>query len=211
MKIVLLGPPGAGKGTQAVKLANRLYIPRVSSGDLFRDHRKRNTDLGRLVSSYMDSGVLVPDEVTIKMVTQWISDNGGSGFLLDGFPRTLPQAQELGRATLAGGVDIVLYIKVAEEELISRLSTRFLCSDCQLSYNLRSMPPKLEGRCDQCDGGLYQREDDRPEAVKKRISVYFDETEPLIEYYDRMRLLREVDGENSIDEVHKATIRAVGV
>ena len=210
-RIVLLGPPGAGKGTQAVRLAEALGIPRVSSGDLFRDHQERDTELGRLARSYMERGVLVPDDVTIRMVMGWIEGNTqDDGFLLDGFPRTLAQAATLDGALAAGhGVDTTLYIKVVEEELVRRLGGRLLCRACQAPYHSEFSPPLKAGRCDRCGGELYQREDDKPAAVRRRFQVYLEETEPLIEYYRKAGKLTEVDGGGPIEEVYTALMKAL--
>ena len=211
MKLILLGPPGAGKGTQAARLAEALKIPRVSSGDLFRDHQQRDTELGRLARSYMERGVLVPDEVTIKMVMEWIdSMKQSEGFLLDGFPRNLAQAEALDESVADGdGIDKVIYISVSEAELVSRLSGRMICRTCQTPYHIKFSAPQKAGVCDRCGGELYQRDDDKPEAVKQRIQVYADETEPLVEYYRRAGKLTEVDGEGSIDEVGKTLVEAL--
>ena len=204
MKVVLLGPPGAGKGTQAARIAEYLNVPSVASGDLFRDHQKRDTELGRLARSYMQRGVLVPDEVTISMVTEWIqTEAGDGGFLLDGFPRTLGQAEALdGALSNADGLNRVLYIRVSNDELVRRLTGRLVCRGCGVTYHKVFNPPPADGGCgDECEGELYQREDDRPEAVGKRLEVYFSETAPLIDYYRAAGILREVDGEQSIEEV----------
>ena len=211
MRVILLGPPGAGKGTQAARISETLGVPRVSSGDLFRDHQERDTELGRLARSYMERGVLVPDDVTIKMVMEWIDTHGGlDGFLLDGFPRTLTQAQALDGAFAGkGGVDKVLHIKVPHEELVRRLSGRLICRGCQAPYHLESAPPKRRGVCDRCGGELYQRDDDNPEAVRERIRVYLDETEPLVDYYRDAGYLEEVEGGNSIEEVGRALAAAL--
>ena len=212
MKVILLGPPGAGKGTQADKLACNLGVTRVSSGELFREHQQRDTELGRLAGSYMERGVLVPDEVTIEMVMGWINaPQQAGGFVLDGFPRTLAQALALDRELARkGGIDKVLHMKVSQEELMRRLTGRLLCSRCQTPYHERFSPPGEPGKCDRCGGELYQREDDKPEAVKKRIQVYMEETEPLVEYYRRADTLNEVDGEASIEEVGQALMAVVG-
>ena len=203
MKVILLGPPGAGKGTQASRLAARLGVERVSSGDLFREHQERDTELGQLARSYMERGVLVPDDVTIRMVMDWINVPGREkGFVLDGFPRTLAQAEALeSELEDRGGIDKALYIRVAPEELARRLTGRLVCRGCQTPYHEDSSPPREPGRCDSCGGELYQRDDDRPEAVKKRIQVYTDETEPLIAHYLRAGKLEEIDGEGSIETV----------
>ena len=209
MKVVLLGPPGAGKGTQAARIAEYLNVPSVASGDLFRDHQKRDTELGRLARSYMQRGVLVPDEVTISMVTEWIqTEAGDGGFLLDGFPRTLAQAEALdGALSNSDGLDRVLYIRVSNDELVRRLTGRLVCRGCGVTFHKVSNPPPADGKCGLCcDGELYEREDDRLEAVGKRLEVYFSQTAPLIDYYRAAGVLREVDGEQSIEEVGTALI-----
>jgi len=212
LKMALLGPPGAGKGTQAMRLADRVGVARVAPGELFRKHQKKETELGLLARGYMERGVLVPDDVTIRMVMEWIGHLGpGDGFLLDGFPRTLAQARALdGKLEDDGGIDKVLHIKVNQEELIRRLTGRLLCRDCQTPYHLESSQPGKPGTCDRCGGELYQREDDRPEAVGKRIEVYFAETEPLVDYYMRACKLKEIHGEGTIEEVGQAMMEAVG-
>jgi adenylate kinase len=211
LKVILLGPPGAGKGTQAARLADNLGVPRVSSGDLFRDHQDRDTELGRLARSYMERGVLVPDDVTIGMVMEWIADNAVTGgFLLDGFPRTRSQAEALdGALADEGGLDAAVLIDVSREELVRRLSGRILCSLCQTPYHRHTAPPSEEGKCDRCGGELYQRPDDKPEAVEKRIEVYMQDTEPLVEYYREAGKLVRVDGERSVAEVGDTLVRAL--
>lgn len=203
LKIILLGPPGAGKGTQAVRVEEKLQVPRVSSGDLFRDNQNRETELGLLARSYMERGVLVPDDVTIKMVMEWINEHlDAGGFLLDGFPRTHAQAEALDRELEGkGGIDVAVYVAVPMDELIRRLSGRLVCRKCQTPYQLDSAPPQRAGKCDRCGGELYQRDDDKPEAVKKRIQVYLEETEPLVEYYREAGKLKKVCGIGSIEEV----------
>ena len=211
MKVILLGPPGAGKGTQAERISGELGVPRVSSGDLFRDHQKRGTELGLLARSYMEGGVLVPDDVTIGMVMEWISDNAAGGrFLLDGFPRTRSQAEALdGALADGGGLDAAVLIDVSREELVRRLSGRILCSSCQAPYNRNEAPPREPEKCDRCGGELYQRADDRPEAVEKRIEVYMEDTKPLVEYYRLAGKLVMVDGEHSVAEVGDALVGAL--
>lgn len=211
MRVILLGPPGAGKGTQVERVAKHLGVTRVSSGDLFREHVGKNKELGRLARSYMDRGALVPDDVTIRMVMGWINaPEQAKGFVLDGFPRTLAQAGALDQAmTAKGGLDRVLYINVPKAELVSRLSGRLVCRSCQTPYNSKMSPPKKEGKCDKCGGQIYQREDDKPEAVRKRLQVYVKETESLVEYYRSKGLLAEVNGGMSIEEVGKILLDAL--
>ena len=211
MNIILMGPPGSGKGTQAANLADSLSIHAVSSGDLFRDHQRRNTELGQLARSYMERGVYVPDDVTIGMITEWINDpDHAAGFVLDGFPRTQAQAQALDEALSdRGGIDHVVFIRVSDAELVRRLGGRVLCRECQRPYNLNSSPPATEGKCDECDGELYQRDDDKAEVVARRIEVYNEETEPVVDYYRQAGNLSEVDGEQSVEEVAEAMSGAV--
>lgn len=211
MRVVLLGPPGAGKGTQAQRVADALSVSRVSSGDLLREHRKRGTELGRLAGSYMDRGALVPDDVTIEMVMGWIDDpDRRRGFVLDGFPRNLAQAQALDdRLGLAEPIDTVLYMDVSTEELTRRITGRLLCRGCQTPYHERFSPPWREGACDHCGDDLYRRADDMPEAVATRIEVYQEQTEPLVAYYRERGNLADIDGEGSMDEVTDALIRAL--
>ena len=203
LKVILLGLPGAGKGTQASLMSDAFGMPKVSSGDLFRDHQQRNTELGQLARSYMERGVLVPDDVTIEMVMDWIDREAGSGgFLLDGFPRTRGQAAALDRAMDArGGIDRAIYIRVSQEELIRRLSNRLLCADCQAPHSAHG--PDAAKACTRCGGRLYQREDDKPDAVRKRIEVYMEETAPLIDHYRDLGILEEVEGEGSVEEVQR--------
>ena len=208
MRLVLLGPPGAGKGTQAGRLAASLNVTKAASGELLREHQRRGTELGNLARSYMDKGVLVPDDVTIPMVTEWINaPEQSKGFVLDGFPRNVAQADALGAEVAdRGGIDRVLYISVPEEELLRRLSGRWLCRDCQSAYHEKFSPPRTAEECDRCGGELYQRADDEPDAVKVRIQVYLEETQPLIGYYSDAGILREIAGDASIDEVGQALL-----
>ena len=202
MKVILLGPPGAGKGTQAARIADELGVTRAASGDLFRDNLRNETELGLLAKSYMDRGDLVPDDVTIRLVMSWISaPEQSGGFVLDGFPRTLPQAEALDSALEPGGIDRVLYVNVAEDELVRRLAGRFICRKCQAPYHAITSPPKEEGKCDDCGGELYQRDDDKADVVKNRLDVYFEETEPLVGHYSRSGVLREINGEGTVDAV----------
>ena len=212
MKVILLGPPGSGKGTQAAGIARELGVTLVASGELFRDHQRRGTELGRLAGSYMERGVYVPDDVTIKMIMERLdAPERKNGFVLDGFPRTLAQAQALDRELdREGGIDVVLYIDVPRDELTRRLTGRAICRDCQTPYHEQSSQPARAGRCDRCGGELYQREDDKAEVVDKRIQVYVRETEPVVDYYRQANKLKEIDGEGSVTEVGEALIAAVG-
>lgn len=211
MKIILLGPPGAGKGTQAARIANELSVTHAASGDLFRNNIRNETDLGLQVKSYLERGVLVPDELTIQLMMSWITapeQNGG--FVLDGFPRTLPQAEALDSALEdSGGLDRVLYVNVAEDELVRRLAGRYICRVCQTPYHQSFSPPREAGKCDDCDGELYQRDDDKAEVVKRRLQVYFEETEPLVGHYRNSGVLREIDGEGAVDAVGDSLVEAL--
>jgi len=210
-KVVLLGAPGVGKGTQASQVAKYLDVNCMASGDLFRDHLSRQTELGLQAKSYMSVGELVPDEVTIGMVTQWLNKGEQSkGFVLDGFPRTVVQAMALDNVLNngTGSLDRVIHIVVPISELIERLSGRYICTKCQKPYNLVSSPPLIENQCDDCNTPIYQRDDDRSGAVKKRLEVYEEQTAPLVEYYVGSGLLTEVDGVGEIDEV-RTTIQEV--
>jgi adenylate kinase len=197
--IIFLGAPGAGKGTQAVVVAQKLKSAHVASGDLFRQALEQGTDLGVQARAYMEKGQLVPDEITTRMVLEKIAaPESDAGVILDGFPRNLGQAEALDKA-LAGknkGIDKVVYIKVPEKELQRRLGERWVCRHCQAVYSARQ-----NGKCDRCDGELYQRPDDTAETVQKRLEIYFAQTAPLIDYYTRKGRLLEVDGEGSVDEV----------
>jgi len=206
MYIILLGAPGAGKGTQADRLSSELNLPHIASGDLFREALKKETELGLLAKSYMERGELVPDEVTIKMILQRIEmPDCVSGCLFDGFPRTLAQAEALdkGLADKGKSTDKVLYIKVSNEELLKRLGGRWLCQNCQTPYHLITAPPKVPGKCDKCGGELYQREDDKEETVKERLRVFFAQTIPIVDYYRGQSKLIEVNGNQGIQEVAK--------
>lgn len=210
-KVVLLGAPGVGKGTQASQVAKHLDVNSMASGDLFRDHLSRETELGLQAKSYMSVGELVPDEITIGMVTQWLSEGEQvKGFVLDGFPRTITQAEALDDVLNNGngGLDRVIHIVVPVSELIERLSGRYICTKCQKPYHLVSSPPLIENRCDDCNVPIYQRDDDRSDAVKKRLEVYEEQTAPLVEYYLGSGIIAEVDGVGGIDEV-RASIQEV--
>jgi len=209
--IVLLGAPGAGKGTQAQALVAALGVPHIASGDLFREHQSRGTELGRLAQAYMERGELVPDEVTIRMVEERLAqEDAQRGFVLDGFPRTQEQARALDRLLAGQGrpLDMVIYIKVPEEELVRRLGGRWLCRSCQRPYHLAFAPPRQPGRCDHCGGELFQRPDDSPETARQRLQVYFSQTAPLIDYYTQSGKLVEVNGNQPIEAVTTELIAA---
>ena len=213
MRIILLGPPGAGKGTQAKAMSEAVGGIHISSGDLLRDHQDRGTELGSMARTYMQQGLLVPDNVIIGMIEDRIdSPDARSGYVLDGFPRTLEQARALDDALgkQSQNIDKVVNIQVSEEELIKRLGGRIICRQCQRPYHQVNSPPKKEGVCDSCGGELYQREDDTSEAVLRRIQVYGEQTAPLIQYYKERGNLVEVDGEGSIDGVREHLLTLVG-
>ena len=204
MNVVLLGAPGAGKGTQAALVTGALGVVHVASGDLFRSALKEKTELGLLAKSYMEKGELVPDEVTINMVVERIRrDDCANGVLFDGFPRTLSQAQALDERMKGEGrqIDKAVYIEVPEEELVKRLSGRWICRECQVPYHEISSPPKVAGKCDACGGELYQRADDKEETVRERLKVFLSETLPIVEYYERQEKLVSVDGNRAVDQV----------
>jgi len=197
-KLILLGPPGAGKGTQARLLAKRYGIPHISTGDIFRDHIARSTPLGVQVDHYMSRGDLVPDAVTNELVKDRLSKQDCiKGFVLDGYPRTVAQAEFLERLSRTNGA---IEISVPDKEIIKRLSARWLCK-CKSQYNLISKPPKQPGRCDNCGSDLYQRKDDTPEVIKHRLEVYREQTLPLVQYYADLKRFLTVDGTGSIQDI----------
>ncbi len=211
MYLILLGPPGSGKGTQAERLKEQLGLPHVASGDLFRESIGHETELGLLAKRYIDRGQLVPDDVTIAMVRERLQQpDCDEGVILDGFPRTLAQAEALDKilASRDRALTEVLYINVPDEELVRRLSGRRICRQCQTPYHLVFNPPAEEGVCDECGGELYQRDDDQPETVRARLKVYHEQTAPLIDYYRQAGLLVEVDGEGDIETVNAALLGA---
>lgn len=203
MKIILMGPPGSGKGTQASYIASFAGVNSVSSGDLFRDNLARDTELGRLAKTYMDQGQYVPDNVTIDMVMSWIeAPSNKEGFVLDGFPRTLTQAKALDdRLRESGGIDKVILFNVPELELVKRLSGRILCRKCQTPFHKEFSPPKSDGECDKCGGELFQRDDDTEVVVRERLKVYTEETDPVVERYRETTNIVEIDGSQGIREV----------
>jgi adenylate kinase len=210
--IILLGAPGAGKGTQAVMLAEKKGLVQVASGDLFRKALQQETELGKKAKVYMDKGQLVPDEITIQMVLERLAQpDCKNGAILDGFPRNLEQAKALDKALAkqSRAIDKVVNIKVTEEEVLKRLSGRWICRNCQTPYHEVDNPPKVKGICDRCGGELYQRDDDKPETIKKRLKVYETETAPLIEYYKRAVKLVEIISEGGPEAVHRKIIAAL--
>jgi adenylate kinase len=209
MNIILLGAPGAGKGTQADILSKKLKLTHVASGDLFRQALAGGTPLGLLAKGYMEKGQLVPNEITIKMVLERLqAPDCQNGVMLDGFPRNVEQAQALDEALKVEKktIDRAVYIKVSEGELLKRLTGRWVCRSCQAPYHEVNSPPKKSGVCDKCGGVLYQRADDNTETIKNRLKVFFAETAPLIDYYSRASKLLEVDGEGSAEEINKRII-----
>ncbi len=213
LRAVLLGPPGAGKGTQAVRLVEKYEIPHISTGDIFRKNIKEGTELGKKAQEYMNAGALVPDELVVDLVKDRLQqDDCKNGFLLDGFPRTIFQAEKLDEFLSESNLkmDIVINLKVEKEALIKRLTGRRVCKDCGASYHIVNIPPKKEGVCDICGGELIQRKDDNIETVENRINVYEEQTAPLIGYYKEAGSLVDFDGEASLDEVFDAIVRAIG-
>ena len=213
MKIIMLGAPGAGKGTQAKKIAAKYQIPHVSTGDIFRANIKNGTELGMKAKSYMDAEGLVPDEITIGMLLDRIHEaDCENGYVLDGFPRTIPQAESLTEA-LAGmdeKIDYAVNVDVPDENIISRMSGRRACLNCGATYHIVYNPPKQEGVCDVCGDKLVLRDDDKPETVQKRLSVYHDQTQPLIEYYEKAGVLKQVDGTQDMEAVFQDIVKILG-
>ena len=206
MKIIMLGAPGAGKGTQAKQIAAKYSIPHISTGDIFRANIKNGTDLGKKAKEYMDQGLLVPDELTCDLVMDRIAqDDAKNGFVLDGFPRTIPQAEALDAALTKIGqkMDYAIDVDVPDENIINRMSGRRACLNCGATYHIVSIPPKKEGICDTCGKELVLRDDDKPETVKKRLDVYHDQTQPLIDYYQKQGILKSVNGTQPMEKVFK--------
>lgn len=212
MYLVMIGPPGAGKGTQAVRIASRYGIAHIATGDIFRNAVKEKTPLGLKARGYMEKGQLVPDEIVIDMIAERLEEpDCRSGFVLDGFPRTLKQAQALdgvlGRLALS--LDRVMLVDVSFDELVKRATGRRVCKECGANYHVLYSPPSKPGVCDRCGGELYQRDDDKEETVRKRLEVYVDETQPLIKYYEDKDILSRIDGSPAIDEVTEAIAREI--
>ncbi|WP_027437061.1 adenylate kinase [Lachnospira multipara] len=213
MKIIMLGAPGAGKGTQAKRIAEKYSIPHISTGDIFRANIKNNTELGQKAKTYMDKGELVPDELVVDLIMDRFKQaDAANGYVLDGFPRTIPQAEALDKALEANGesVDFAINVEVPDENIINRMGGRRACVGCGATYHIQFNAPKVEGICDTCGEKLILRDDDKPETVKNRLSVYHDQTQPLIDYYNKKNVLREVDGTQAMDDVFKAIVDILG-
>ncbi len=213
MKIIMLGAPGAGNGTQAKRIAEKYGIPHISTGDIFRANIKEGTELGMKAKEFMDQGLLVPDEVTIGMLLDRIKkEDCVNGYVLDGFPRTIPQAESLTKALEEMGqkIDYAVDVDVPDENIVSRMSGRRACITCGATYHVQFAPPKAEGICDKCGAELVLRDDDKPETVQKRLTVYHEQTQPLIDYYRRAGVLVSVDGTQSMDQVFESIVKIFG-
>ena len=213
LKIIMLGAPGAGKGTQAKKSAAKYSIPHISTGDIFRANIKNNTELGQKAKTYMDKGELVPDELVVDLIMDRFKEpDCANGYVLDGFPRTIPQAEALDKALNAQNesVDYAINVEVPDENIINRMSGRRACVGCGATYHIQFNPTKVEGVCDVCGEKLILRDDDKPETVKNRLSVYHEQTQPLIDYYDKKSILAEVDGTKDMEDVFNAIVEILG-
>ena len=213
MKIIMLGAPGAGKGTQAKMIAEKYGIPHISTGDIFRYNIKNGTELGKEAKKYMDQGLLVPDELTVKILLDRVAkDDCKNGYVLDGFPRTIPQAEVLEEALtkLGDRIDYAINVEVPDENIVKRMGGRRACVNCGATYHIEHVPPKKEGICDNCGSELILRDDDKPETVQKRLGVYHEQTQPLIDYYTKKGILKEVDGTMDMGDVFKAIGEILG-
>lgn len=213
MKIIMLGAPGAGKGTQAKKIADKYQIPHISTGDIFRANIKEGTELGKKAKSYMDQGLLVPDELTLELIMdRFRNPDCANGYVLDGFPRTIPQAEALTAALEKNGetIDYAINVEVPDENIVTRMSGRRACLACGATYHVVYAPTKTEGVCDRCGEKLVLRDDDKPETVKKRLDVYHSQTQPLIDYYTKQGKLVEVDGTQNVNAVFDAIVKILG-
>ena len=213
MKIIMLGAPGAGKGTQAKMISDKYGIPHISTGDIFRANIKNGTELGKKAKTYMDQGLLVPDELVVDLVVDRVAqDDCAKGYVLDGFPRTIPQAEALDAALekMGSKVGYAINVEVPDENIVTRMSGRRACVSCGATYHIVHIPPKTEGICDRCGAKLILRDDDKPETVKKRLGVYHEQTQPLIDYYTKQNVLVEVDGTKDMEEVFAAICRILG-
>ena len=213
MKIIMLGAPGAGKGTQAKMIADKYMVPHISTGDIFRLNIKNGTELGMEAKKYMDQGQLVPDELTVKILLDRVAkDDCKNGYVLDGFPRTIPQAEVLDEALskLGDKIDYAIDVDVPDENIINRMSGRRACVNCGATYHMVHVPPKKEGICDTCGSELILRDDDKPETVKNRLKVYHDQTQPLIDFYTEKGILKSVDGTQDMNDVFAAIVAILG-
>ena len=213
MKIIFLGAPGAGKGTQAKMIADKYGVPHVSTGDIFRANIKNGTELGMEAKKYMDQGLLVPDELTVKILLDRVSQpDCKNGYVLDGFPRTIPQAEVLDKALaeLGESIDYAIDVDVPDENIVKRMSGRRACVSCGATYHVVHVPPKKEGICDRCGSELILRDDDKPETVKNRLDVYHKQTQPLIDFYTKKGVLKTVDGTVDMQDVFKAIVAILG-
>ena len=213
MKIIMLGAPGAGKGTQAKKIAEKYSIPHISTGDIFRANIKNNTELGQKAKTYMDKGELVPDELVVDLIMDRFKEaDCANGYVLDGFPRTIPQAEALDKALNAQNesVDYAINVEVPDENIINRMSGRRACVGCGATYHIKYNPTKVDGVCDVCGQQLILRDDDKPETVKNRLAVYHEQTQPLIDYYSNKGVLAEVDGTKDMEEVFNDIVAILG-
>ena len=213
LRTILLGPPGAGKGTQAVKIVEKYGIPHISTGDIFRENIKNGTELGKKAQAYMDRGELVPDDLVIEIATDRLAkDDCKNGFLLDGFPRTIPQAECLTEALnkLGSKIDYAIDVDVPDDNIVKRMGGRRACVKCGATYHVEFAAPKTEGVCDTCGDKLVLRDDDKPETVQKRLNVYHEQTQPLIDYYTRQGVLKTVDGTRDLNEVFQEIVDILG-
>ncbi|WOO35008.1 adenylate kinase [Anaerocolumna sp. AGMB13020] len=213
MKIIMLGAPGAGKGTQAKRLAEKFTIPHISTGDIFRANIKNGTELGKKAKGYMDQGLLVPDELVVDLVVDRIKQaDCEKGYILDGFPRTIPQAEALDNALKAidEKVDFAVNVEVPDSDIVSRMSGRRACLNCGATYHVVTIPTKVEGICDTCGSEIVLREDDKPETVLKRLEIYHNQTQPLIDYYTKQGILKEVDGRKNMTDTFEDILKVLG-
>lgn len=213
MKIIMLGAPGAGKGTQAKRIADKWQIPHISTGDIFRANIKNGTELGMEAKKYMDQGLLVPDELTVKILLDRVSqEDCQKGYVLDGFPRTIPQAEVLDSALdkLGEKIDYAIDVDVPDDNIVNRMSGRRACLACGATYHIEFAKTKTEGICDRCGKELVLRDDDKPDTVKKRLHVYHEQTQPLIEYYNKKGILKTVDGTKDMEDVFQSIVHILG-
>lgn len=213
MKIIMLGAPGAGKGTQAKQIAAKYDIPHISTGDIFRANIKNGTELGKKAKTYMDKGLLVPDELVVDLVVDRVADKDcENGYVLDGFPRTIPQAEALDAALAKNGdkMEYAINVEVPDENIVKRMSGRRACVACGATYHIEHIPPKTEGICDTCGKELILRDDDKPETVLNRLNIYHEQTQPLIDYYNTKGILKEVDGTKDMADVFSEIVAILG-